>query len=80
MLEPLAVLVGMVAVILSIYKNKTCWLLWIMADLVLAYVNFKAGNFWQGFMWVVYTGAAVWGLCKWSQEEVIFKKVLDKAF
>ena len=65
MLTVLFVATALAGAILNVLKRWQGFALWVVADVGLACVNFSAGEYAQGVLWVVYTGIAAWGLVGW---------------
>ena len=60
---------SLIGVILNIYKNKWCFVTWLITNLLWAIVDFSLGIYAQGVLFTIYAGLAVWGLVKWSKEK-----------
>ncbi len=58
-------------VILNIKRKRVCFLVWIAANLGWVVVNLAHGIYAEAFLFLVYTGLAVWGFIEWGRAEKI---------
>jgi len=62
-------LLSLYGVLLNIQKKSSCFIIWAFTNLSWATVDFAADLFWQGILFTVYFGLAVYGLYQWRVEE-----------
>jgi nicotinamide riboside transporter PnuC len=65
-IETLAAIGGITALILNIYKHPLCWKIWLVVDIVLATINWHTGHPAQAMLWVAYGLACLWGMRQWK--------------
>jgi len=56
-------------VVLNIYKNKWCFVLWGITNLFWTIFDFIIGAYAQSALFAFYFGLAIWGLIKWSRKK-----------
>jgi nicotinamide riboside transporter PnuC len=61
-------LVSICGVILNIYKNNICFVIWIFTNSIWLIVDFWKGIPAQGCLFIVYVLLAIWGLIRWRKE------------
>ena len=60
---------SIIGVVLNIYKNKTCFIIWAFTNFCWMIVDFINGIYAQAFLMFIYFLLAIWGLYKWKKEE-----------
>lgn len=62
-------LLSLYGVLLNIQKKSSCFIVWTFTNFSWAVVDFAFDLFWQGILFTVYFGLAIYGLYKWRMEE-----------
>lgn len=74
----LVTILSITGVILNIYKNKWCFVIWSITNFSWMIIDFYKGIYAQAFLFLVYFLLAIYGLIKWSVEECKKKVSLKK--
>lgn len=64
----LLTILSIAGVILNIYKNKYCFIIWSVTNFSWMLIDFYKGLPEQGCLFLVYFCLAIWGLWKWKKE------------
>jgi hypothetical protein len=56
---------SIMGVILNIYKNSICFIIWTATNLIWCIFNFKKKIYAQSFLFFIYFILAIWGLIEW---------------
>ena len=56
---------------LNIIQNKLCFVIWIISNVGLIYINIASELYGQAFLWVAYTIMSIWGFISWSKKEKV---------
>jgi nicotinamide mononucleotide transporter len=64
-------ILSIVGVILNIYKNKWCFIIWAATNLAWMIVDYRYEIYSQAALQAVYLVLAVWGLWKWRNESAL---------
>ena len=56
---------SLIGVVANIKKKRWCFGVWLVTNALWAIVDFANGLPAQGWLFVVYTGLAIWGLREW---------------
>jgi len=59
---------SLIGVVLNIKKRKECFLIWLFTNTVWMIYDFRIGAVEQGFLFMIYTGLAIWGIFEWYKE------------
>jgi len=62
-------ILSIIGVILNIYKNKWCFILWAITNFFWVVIDYQQGLYAQAFLFTVYFVLALWGLYRWKKEE-----------
>lgn len=60
---------SILGVVLNIYKNKYCFIIWAVTNFSWMCVDFYYKIYSQAFLFLVYFCLAIFGLIKWYREE-----------
>lgn len=60
--------ISITGVVLNVYKNKWCFVIWAFTNLSWCIVDFYKGIYAQSFLFLVYFILALFGLWKWARE------------
>ena len=60
-------ILSIVGVVANIYKKRWGFGVWIFTNSTWAYIDFKHGLPAQGWLFIIYTILAIWGLIKWRK-------------
>ncbi len=63
----LAVL-SIIGVVLNIKKKRICFYIWTVTNASWMTVDFIKGIHAQSFLFLIYTGLAVWGIIEWKKD------------
>lgn len=72
--------VGIVAVILNIKKNRLCFVLWMMTNVGLVGIHLSNQEFPLAGLFFVYSGTAVWGFVEWSKDKREVEKQYETTY
>jgi nicotinamide mononucleotide transporter len=59
---------SIIGVILNIYKNKYCFIIWAFTNLAWCIIDFYKGIYAQSVLFGVYFILALWGIYKWNEK------------
>jgi len=60
--------IGVIGVVLNIYKNRWGFFLWMISNTLWAILDFRKGMPEQAVLFIVYFFAALWGWICWSKK------------
>lgn len=61
-------ILALTGVILNIKKNISCFYIWFFTNASWSIIDFYKGIPAQGFLFLVYTGLAVYGIFQWKKD------------
>jgi nicotinamide riboside transporter PnuC len=61
-------LLSIIGVVLNIYKNKYCFVIWAVTNFAWMVIDFQIGLYSQSFLFAVYFVLALFGLYKWAKQ------------
>lgn len=66
-LDAITTVLSLVAQTLLIYKYIQCWVVWLVVDVIVAYIQFDQGMPFHGVSTTLYCGMALLGYYRWSK-------------
>lgn len=66
-------LLSIIGVILNIYKNKYCFIIWSITNFLWMIIDFYCKLYSQSFLFMIYFILAIYGLIKWLKDDKINK-------
>lgn len=67
-MEWIITILSIIGVILNIYKNKYCFIIWAITNFSWFVVDLYYGIYSQAVLFLVYFFLAIFGLIKWAKE------------
>ena len=64
---------SVIAQLLMIWQRFEAWPLWVIVDLAYTYQYLKGDLYLTSFLYLIFTGIAVWGWVRWQRESKKFK-------
>ena len=64
---------SVIAQLLMIWQRFEAWPLWVIVDLAYTYQYLKGDLYLTSFLYLIFTGIAVWGWVRWQRESEKFK-------
>ena len=64
---------SVIAQLLMIWQRYEAWPLWVIVDLAYTYQYLKGDLYLTSFLYLIFTGIAVWGWVRWQRESKKFK-------
>jgi nicotinamide mononucleotide transporter len=64
---------SVIAQLLMVWQRFEAWPLWVIVDLAYTYQYFKGDLYLTGFLYLLFTGIAIWGWVRWYRESEKFK-------
>jgi nicotinamide mononucleotide transporter len=64
---------SVIAQLLMIWQRYEAWPLWVIVDLAYTYQYFRGELYLTSFLYLIFTGIAVWGWVRWLRESKKFK-------
>jgi len=64
----LLTLASLIGVWLNIKKKQSCFKIWLITNSCWAFYDFWIGAFWQGILFTVYVGLAIYGILEWRKK------------
>ena len=64
---------SVIAQLLMIWQRYEAWPLWVIVDLAYTYQYLKGDLYLTSFLYLIFTGIAVWGWVRWQRESEKFK-------
>jgi len=61
-------ILSIIGVILNIYKNKYCFMIWAVTNFAWMVIDYRAGLYSQSLLFAVYFLLAIYGLWKWIED------------
>jgi len=61
-------LTSLVATYLNVKKKRVCFKIWLGTNTCWAIYDFSIGAVWQGCLFVVYVGLAIYGIWNWRKQ------------
>jgi len=58
-------LISLFATFLNVKKKRVCFKIWLVTNTCWAVYDFSIGAVWQGCLFTVYTGLAIYGIYQW---------------
>jgi nicotinamide riboside transporter PnuC len=60
--------ISLIGVILNIKKKKICFVIWFFTNATWCIYDFYIGAYAQSFLFLIYTGLAIWGMIEWRKK------------
>ncbi len=70
-------IIALIGTIINARANKWGFVLWTISNLYMAYINYRAGLYAIGTLFVIYFLLAIYGLYNWSKKE---EKKINKTY
>ena len=61
-------ILSIIGVILNIYKNKYCFMIWAVTNFAWMVIDYNAGIIEQALLYALFLILALWGLWKWIKD------------
>jgi len=61
-------ILSLIGVVLNIKKRRECFYIWTLTNASWAIVDYTEGIYAQSFLFLIYTGLAVWGIIEWKTD------------
>jgi len=61
-------LLSLLGVILNIKKKRSCFFIWFFTNGSWAIYDYYIGAFWQGVLFTIYFGLAIYGIVEWRKK------------
>ena len=63
------VVLGIVGMILNVYKKKSCFVIWVITNTVWIVRNYRIGEYEQSAAYIIMLAFTIWGYIKWGRDE-----------
>ncbi len=61
-------ILSIIGVILNIKKKQICFYIWTVTNVSWMTVDYIKGIYAQSFLFLIYTGLAIWGIIEWKKD------------
>jgi len=68
--EWILAVVSIFGVVLNIYKNKWCFIVWAVTNFIWMLINLSREIYAQAFLFFIYFLLAIWGMFEWKIDDI----------